>query len=97
MGLTDQAIIRKYEHEPLSYVKNYAKCVIHTFITKQLIAYFCINYNAIKIATISNFCHDTNHYHLVRLYDDLTTKRVCKKAGCDWKKKKSICKTKFEC
>ena len=30
-------------------------------------------------------------------YLDLMTKRVCKKAGCDWKKKKSICKAKFEC
>lgn len=28
---------------------------------------------------------------------DLMTKRVCKKAGCDWKKKKNICKAKFEC
>ena len=25
------------------------------------------------------------------------TKRACKKVGCDWKKKKNICKAKFEC
>ena len=34
MNLTDQAIIRKHKHETLMYVNNYAKCVIHTFITK---------------------------------------------------------------
>ena len=31
--------------------------------------YLGINYKTIQIMSISNFCHGTNYYHLVPLYD----------------------------
>ena len=86
MGLTDQARIRKYEHKPLSYENNYVICVINKFITKKLIAHLCINYNAIKIVTISNFYHGMNHYHLVRLYNVTLNKLVIKNSHDTYKR-----------
>ena len=69
-SLTDQAKIRKYKHEPLSHESIYAESLTHTFITKYLISYYGINYDTIKVTSISNLFHGTNHYHLVRLYND---------------------------